>query len=139
LSAVGKLASIQMRAEYWAPSKRARNAVDLLQTQRLQIAGDVAAEFTFALPKAQRKWDAAQMNYATLFLIDSLAGALAFDAAELMDSQRQWLAEAMPPRSVMPELIDRHLRIFERVLSKTFTNGQMRLFEPLIERVKDSS
>jgi hypothetical protein len=139
LNAVRNLASIRPRAEYWAPSKRVRNAVEALQAQRLGIAGEVAAEFTFALPKGQRKWDAAQMNYATLFLIDSLAGALAFDAAELMDSQREWLTEAMPPRSVMPELIDRHLRIFERVLSKTFTNGQMRLFEPLIERVKDSS
>lgn len=77
------------------------------------------------------------MNYATLFLIDSLLCALAFDVPELMDLQNRWLKEAMPPRSVMPELIGKHLQIFEAVLLKKFSKEQNRFFAPLIERMKN--
>ena len=135
LDAVRQLASIQRRTRYWAPSKRAWSAVAALEARRLRIAGEVAAEFTAILPRAHRQWDAAQVNFSTLFLIDSLACALAFDAAELIDAQRQWLHAAMPPRSVTPPLIARHLQIFASALRKTFTKEQMRLFEPLAERM----
>jgi hypothetical protein len=77
------------------------------------------------------------VNYATLFLLDSLACALAFDVPDLMDLQHEWLKEAMPPRLVMPQLIGKHLQIFADVLDKTFTKEQIRLFAPLIERMKN--
>jgi hypothetical protein len=43
----------------------------------------------------------------------------------------------MPPRSVMPELIGKHLQIFETVLLKKFSKEQNRFFAPLIERMKN--
>jgi DNA-binding transcriptional MerR regulator/methylmalonyl-CoA mutase cobalamin-binding subunit len=137
MSAMRGLGAVRMRAEYWPPSKRVLNVIDLLQAQRLGIAGEVVAEFVGSSPKAHRNWDASHVNYATLFLIDSLACALAFDVPELMDSQNQWLKEAMPPRSVMPQLIGKHLQIFESVLLKKFTKEQNRFFAPLIERMKN--
>ncbi len=137
VTAVRNLATIRMRAEYWSPSKRVLNVIDLLQQQRLVIAGEVAAEFMASSPKTHRQWDTAHVNYATLFLVDSLVCALAFDVPDLMDSQNQWLKEAMPPRSVMPQLIGKHLQIFESVLLKKFTKEQNRFFTPLIERMKN--
>ena len=137
LTAVRNLGTIKMRAECWSPSKRVLNVVDLLQTQRLGIAGKVVAEFIATSPKVHRTWDTAHVNYATLFLLDSLACALAFDVPDLMDLQHEWLKEAMPPRLVMPQLIGKHLQIFADVLYKTFTKEQIRLFAPLIERMKN--
>lgn len=139
LNAVRNLASIRARAEYWVPSKRARNAVEVLQAQRLGIAADAAVKFIATLPKANRQWDTAQVNYATLFLIDSLACALAFDAPELIDMQRHWLADAMSPRLVTQPLIAQHLKVFARVLSEAIAKEAMRLFEPLIERMKNTN
>lgn len=137
LTAVRNLPTVQKRAKYWSPSKRVRGVIDLLQAQRLSIAGAVVAEFIATLPKIQRKWDATHVNYATSFLIDSLVCALAFDVPELMDSQQQWLKEAMSPRSVTPQLVGKHLQIFTDVLHKKFANDQMRLFAPLIERMQN--
>jgi DNA-binding transcriptional MerR regulator len=135
--AVRNLAGIQARAEHWVPSKRVLNGIDLLHVQRLGIAGEVVAGFISTLPRTHRKWDTSDVNYATLFLIDSLLCALAFDVPELMDLQNRWLKEAMPPRSVMPELIGKHLQIFEAVLLKKFSKEQNRFFAPLIERMKN--
>lgn len=137
MAAVRNLGGIQVRAEYWGTSKRVLNAIDLLQAQRLGIASEVVAEFISTLPRTHRKWDTSHVNYATLFLIDSLLCALAFDVPELMDSQNQWLKEAMPPRSVVPLLIGKHLQIFEAVLLKRLMKEQIRFFAPLIERMKN--
>ena len=137
LAAVRNLGSIQMRAECWSPSKRVSNVIDWLQAQRLGIAGAVVAEFIATSPKAHRPWDTAPVNDATLFLIDSLACALAFDVPDLMDLQHQWLKEALPPRSVMPHFIGKYLQIFEAVFRQKFTKEQSRFFVPLIERMKN--
>ena len=137
LTAVHNLSTLRLRAEYWSPSKRVLNVIDLLQQQRLGIAGEVVTEFMASSPKAHRTWDTAHVNEATLFLIDSLACALAFDVPDLMDLQHQWLKEAMPPRAVTSALIGKHLQIFDRVLNKKFSKEQLRLFTPLIERLKN--
>ena len=86
--------------------------------------------------KIQRTWNLADINFATLFLIDTLTCALAFDVAELMDVQGQWLSEALRPRFVIPQLIGPHLQIFQNVLNQTFAKEELRLFEPLLARMK---
>ena len=140
LAAVRQLAAVKMRADYWSPSRRARQAVELLQSQRLKIAGEtVVAMMNTIGAKNHRTWDATNLNFATLFLIDTLACALAFGAPDLIDEQREWLRNAMPPRSVAPQLIDQHLKIFERALHKTLTKDRARLFAPLIERMQNQT
>lgn len=136
LTALHNLASNQRRAEFWSPPKRVRHAIDSLQQQRVGIAGEVTATFIATLPKAHRQWDATRINHATLFLIDALACALAFDVPDL-DAQRHWLDDAMPPHAVTPQLIAKHSEIYANVLKKSLTKEQMRLFEPLLERMKD--
>ena len=138
LTAIRNLVALKPRSEYWSPRKRVWNAVDVLRAQRLKIAGDTVARFMATLPSnLQRKWNATDINYATLFLVDALSSALAFDAPELMDSERAWLNEAMPPRAVHSELIVKHVETFARVLGPLFPKEQNRLYQPLVERMKN--
>jgi hypothetical protein len=136
LAAVTSLANADAAANEWSPSKRVLDLVDSLQVQRLKIAGQVVAELIALTSKAHPNWDALQLNAATLFLLDSLACALAFDVPDLMDMQHKWLNAAMPPRAVSAQLIDRYLQNVEAALHKHLTQEHYRFFPPLLERLK---
>jgi DNA-binding transcriptional MerR regulator len=131
------LATLKPRADYWTPRKRAWRAANDLSARRLQVAGDTAARFMAALPpNLQHTWNANDVNFATLFLVDALSAALAFDVPELMNAERVWLDEIMPARAVSVELIDQHIETFARVLSKALPPEQNRLVQPLVTRMK---
>ncbi len=136
MQAVNNLMSAPVRADTWAPPKRALNAAERLVALRLRVAGDAVGELAALAPMPYPTWDAVQLSAATVFLIDSLACALAFDVPELMDLQRHWLAAAMPARSVPPQLIDHYLDIVNRVLQKQLTKEHAQPFVPLLERLK---
>jgi hypothetical protein len=137
---IQQLASVKIANEFWSPSRRARQTVESIQTQRLKIAGETVRLLMSSIDaKKHRTWDATNLNQATLFLIDALACALAFGAPDLIDAQRVRLTQAMPPRAVAPTLIDQHLGIFERVLNNMMTKDQARLYAPLIERMKNQT
>jgi len=78
------------------------------------------------------------LGFATLFLIDAVACALAFDLPELMDAQADWLRELLPPRAVNPALLLEHLSAFEQaaggILNKV-THAQARA---LLARMRES-
>ncbi len=136
VAAVQQLSSVRACADYWAPARRVRELANALQQRRLEIAGDTAADFMAALPAdVPRKWDLGDLDAATLFMIDTLSCALAFDVPELVDLQRQWLQKAMPPRAVSASLIVEHLRIFEGVLGRLLPGEPVRILEPLVERM----
>lgn len=137
MAAVRNLASVKARDDWWTPSKRALNLANALQAHRLKIAGDVAEEFMAGISKSPRGWNAADVNFATLFLIDALSCALAFDVPALMELEQAWLNEAMPVRAVSSLIIAKHLAISETVLRKTFSADQARLLAPLIARMKN--
>ena len=137
LAATRNLVALKPRVEDWSLSKRVWNAANALRADRLKVAGDTVARFMATLPSnSQRKWGATEVNFATLFLVDALSSALAFDALELMDVERAWLAEAMPSRAVHSELVVKHVETFARVLVRTFSKEQNRLWQPLLERLK---
>ena len=101
LSAVRQLAAVKPRADYWSPSRRTYQAVESLRLQRLKIAGETVALMMSAIPgKHHRAWESTTLNFATQFLIDTFSCALAFDAPDLIDAQREWLRQIMPLRSV---------------------------------------
>ena len=139
LSAVRNLDQGTLHTGYWSPSKRSWNAVQALQAQRLKIAGEAAMQFMSGLrPGTQRTWTAHDVNHATLFLVDALSSALAFDVPELMDLERGWLKAAMPPRNVSPQLIAQHLETFAHILDNVLAD-QARIFKPLLERMANHS
>ncbi len=132
LAAARALATVAPRSQYWAPSKRAWNAARQLQIERLRIAGETIAQSGPRIPEHWR----AELGRATLFLVDALLSALAFDAPEIMDAQRLWLEQAMPPRHVAPPLIARHLAVFRRVLGDVLSTESAGPFQPLLERME---
>jgi DNA-binding transcriptional MerR regulator len=138
-AAARNLVALKPRAEYWSPSKRVWNATDALRAQRLKLAGDTVARFLATLPaNLQRRWDIADLNHATLFLIDALSCALAFAVPELMDAERAWLKEAMPPRVLTPELMEKYIETFARALTKSFPQEQNHLYQPLVARMRET-
>ncbi|MEW5720291.1 MAG: hypothetical protein AB1817_16830, partial [Chloroflexota bacterium] len=135
---VNNLAAAESRKDYWTPSRRTWKAVEALRAGRLKIAGDTVARFMAVIPSAlRRQWDANAINFATLFLMDALACALAFDVPELIDAERAWLKEAMPPRAVSSELIEKHIDTFAHVLTKSFSQEHNRMYQPLVARMKN--
>ncbi len=130
---VSNLSVVESRQEYWTPARRVWKAVEALRAERLKIAGGTVARFMAAMP---RHWDATPLDFATLFLVDALLAALAFDAPELIDAERAWLAELAASRQVPAELIVKHLDIFARVVAKTLARDQVRVLQPLVERMK---
>ena len=138
LTAARSLPTAEPRAQVWSPSKRAWNVVQSLQAQRFRITGDATAKFMAHLPaRVLRAWSLQDLNYATLYLVDALACALAFDVPELIDMQKAWLQAAMPPREVPAQLIAKHLAIFARVLDKTLAADQARQFKSLLARLEN--
>lgn len=124
------------RASFWAPSKRAWAAVTAMRARRLQIAGEVVAELTPARgSNADRRPHSDQLSYATLYLVDALSCALAFDVPELIDWHREWLKEAMPPRAVSTQALAEHRKAIAHVLGKALTSEDARQFQPLLARM----
>lgn len=125
------------RASFWAPSKRAWAAVTALRARRLQIAGEVVAELTQArASNADRRMHPEQLSFATLYLVDALSCALAFDVPELMDWHREWLKEAMPPRAVSAQALAEHRKAMAHVLGKALVSEDARQFQPLLSRME---
>lgn len=137
ITAASRLLDLKPRTEFWAPPKRALRAADALRAQRLKIASDTAERFFATLaPSHTRAWNAHNINFATLFLVDAVACALAFDVPELIDTERAWLDEMMLRRAVPKELLTKHLDTFARVLAESFSKEQNRLYQPLVVRMK---
>ena len=138
-AATRALANLTPPTVFWSPSKRAWTAVMTLQTQRTKIASDVVAALTPARESdAERSARSQQISYATLYLVDALACALAFDAPELMDLDRDWLKEAMPTRAVSAQALTQHRDAVARILGRTLSNDDARPFKTLLARMEEN-
>lgn len=138
MAAVRNLASVKTCENCWMPGKRAWNLANTLQVHRLKISAEVSETFMASgSAKPPREWNASNINYATLFLVDAISCALAFDVPELMDLEHEWLREAMPPRAISPQIIAKHFQISESIMHKSFSADQLRLLNPLLERMKN--
>ncbi|MCX7840600.1 MAG: MerR family transcriptional regulator [Anaerolineae bacterium] len=134
--AANQLLGFKPRTEFWTPSKRALRAANALRAHRLKIAGDTAVQFLATLTAHRTRTQVPNLNFATLFLVDAITCALAFDVPELLDAERMWLDEMILRRAVPPELVTKHLDTFTRVLGRLFSAEQNRLYQPLVARMK---
>lgn len=140
LTASRSLLSAKPPARLYSPSRRTWNAVSALQAQRFRAAAETIAEFTAGLtPGARRRWPPERFDEPTLYLIDTLVCALAFEVPELVDLQRNWLKNALPPREVATVLVVRHLKVFGRTLAKILGRDSAALYYPLLERLEDQA
>lgn len=135
--AANQLLGFKPRTKFWTPSKRALRAANALRTHRLKIAGDTAVQFLATLATSRaRTYPAPNLNFATLFLVDTITCALAFDVPELMEAERVWLDEMILHRAVPPELLTKHLNVFTNVLECSLSPEYNRLYQPLVARFK---
>ncbi len=140
LAVVRGLVTCEPAKALWTPPKRVWQATHALRAQRFKIASEVVAQLLAGAPMSTRRgWQAADLNYATLYLLDALSCALVFAVPELMDVQKAWLEEAMLPRQVSPQLIRKHIEMVGRELQKNLTPEEGELAYPLLERLADYS
>ncbi len=121
----------------WSPSKRAWNAVTALRAQRLKIAGAIVAELLPPhAPSARLGAVAERLNFGTLYLLDTLACALAFDVPELMELHKEWLQDAMPTLGIAPEAVKAQRKAAARVLTRAL-GEESQPFNPLLSRLDE--
>jgi DNA-binding transcriptional MerR regulator len=140
LTAVNALGAVDQPKQVRSPSPRGWSALHALQVHRLQVTGETVARFLERMPsQAPRTWGEGDLSFATLFLIDALACAYAFDAPELMDVQRTWLNTILLSRDVAPPLIRMHREIFARVLTRAIGKEDAEQFKRLLARMEERS
>jgi DNA-binding transcriptional MerR regulator len=138
LQVIPQLASITPRKNLWAPSKRAFKAALSLQAQSLQIAGKTLDHFWERQGQQARKLPMRDLNFETLYLIQSVACALAFDAPDLLDWQTQWLQEVLKARSVSWALLPPFAEAFAKTLQSTLATDVVQTIKPLIAHWQES-
>jgi hypothetical protein len=71
------------------------------------------------------------------FPLHSSPSALAFDVPELVDAQREWLSQAMPPRGVPASLLAQYLKIFQQALGSSLAKDQAGSFQSLLSPLQN--
>lgn len=118
----------------WAPHKKSLKAAMRLREFRFKIASETVNQLGDDPPV----WGPSSETLAhpTLLLIDALACAIAFEVPELMDAQREWLRQALLPRSIQPQMLNKHLQVFKRTVKKNLGEDIVQDMDDLIERLQ---
>jgi hypothetical protein len=129
------LTANQLARKPWAPSKKSLKAAMMLREFRLKIASETVTQ----LAESARSWGCGTeaLSRPTLYLIDTLACAIAFDAPELMDTQNEWLGQAMLPRRIQPQMISKHLQVFKRTVEKNLGKDKVPVIDELLDRLQN--
>lgn len=135
-AAARALATLKPHREFFTPRRRHWDAAIALQEQRLTIAATVTQQMMNA---RRARWHAADLHLAGAYLTDLLACALAFDAPELMDAERQWLAQILPPRGVPAQAVADYLQLFARALDKILRAELAASCKPWLSRLENRS
>lgn len=137
--AVKNLDTIAHPSDYWTPSRAALQAAQALQQERLDVAAKTIHRFA-ELPE-QPRWGRQMhvLSIPTLFLVDALSSALAFDLPELMDRQGAWLRGLLVARGIELETLDRYLGVFEKISARTLSRTVSASVKELMHRFESSS
>ncbi|MCA1554228.1 MAG: MerR family transcriptional regulator [Chloroflexi bacterium] len=131
------LATHRAHNSVWTPPKRLLHAATALDAERLAVASQTVAHMRHGSRKASTP-SAATLIRVTLFLLDGLASALAFDVPELMTSEGQWLNAAMPPRVVRPAMLRMHVDATRQAIERTLDPSEAKLAVALLGRLRDA-
>lgn len=138
--AVRLLSISEPKANTWTASKRALRDAMALQQARLKLGWQTVEQ----LPTRTRSGKPDLMTIQpltepTLFFIDALSSALAFDVPELMDEQVVWLRQALPPRNVGMELLKEYIKTFRRAARQNLEADTANHVEELLDRLQFDS
>ncbi|MBI5878320.1 MAG: MerR family transcriptional regulator [Chloroflexi bacterium] len=126
------------QAHAFKTSRRALAAAHAVRNLRMELAAHTASALSVQHTRPGSEF-AGIITFATLFLTDALACALAFDLPELMDAQAHWLRQALTPRAVTTAMIIEHLSAFERAAYAVLGRNVAAQVRALVARMKDSA
>ncbi|MGE5139543.1 MAG: MerR family transcriptional regulator [Rudaea sp.] len=132
LEAVRALATGGTRETGWRPSSRSLNAALALQDERLRLADATLEQMQHGPAGAAVRRSLVE---PTLFLVDAVSSALAFQVPELLDVQGAWIRDLLVWHGVDPQMIQGHLKSFVRAARRVLPVEQRRSLDPLIGRL----
>lgn len=129
------LTSNHLPRKTWTPHIKSLKAAMMLREFRFKIASETVNQ----LGNYPRVWGLSPetMAHPTLFLSDALACAIAYEVPELMDAQNEWLRQAMPPRGIQPQMLNKYLQVFERIVKKNLGKDIVADADDLLERLQN--
>ncbi len=120
----------------WMPAKKYLRAALNLQSERLKVGGETLEHFMSAQTNKSPRWlDTQRLTMPTLFLIDALSSALAFETPDLVDTQRVWLTQVMPPHGVSAQWIHHYFDSFMRAAKRYLERDTAVQVTDLMERL----
>lgn len=120
----------------WMPAKKYLRAALNLQSARLKLGWETIEHLASERTNKSQRWlDAQGLTMPTLFLIDALSSALAFQVPDLVDAQRFWLTQVMPPHGVSAQLINLYLDSFTRAAKHSLEQDTAQQVAGLIEHL----
>ncbi|MCA1554210.1 MAG: cobalamin B12-binding domain-containing protein, partial [Chloroflexi bacterium] len=131
------LSSHVARTAFWAPPKRLLRAAMALDAQRLAVASHTVAQLRNG-SRRPRILSTTTLSRATMFLLDVLTSALAFDAPDLMESEGQWLNAAMTPRVVPTAVLQMHVDATRQAIERTLEAGEAKLAAQMLARLREA-
>lgn len=137
LTAAQALMTTKLIVKPWTPAPKKLRVARVLQAQRLKLAGDTVAQLHQTFRRMAQRPDPQTWQQATLFLLDTLACALAFDAPELIDAEGAWLNQTLPLHAVPPTLVAQHLDAFTRVTNAILASADARALKAFLSRLRD--
>ncbi|MGB8647192.1 MAG: MerR family transcriptional regulator [Anaerolineae bacterium] len=134
VEAVRALATSDTRVSQWKPEPHVLQAALTLQDQRLRLT-DATLSGLAVLERAGEFVPRHSLVDPTLFLVDAVASALAFETPGLMDLQGAWIRNLMTAHGVDPRMLQHHLQSFVGGCRQVLEREQVRLINPLVERL----
>lgn len=141
--AIRTLTTATPKANLWKPDKKALHAALTLQRERLRLSSQQLEQF-FSGTRSRRQSartagqvTAGQMLVTpTLFVMDTLIGALAFQVTELVDMQAHWLTQFLPSYGIPLVQLEQYWASFVHVLRRHLDKDTVRQVGPLLERFR---
>ncbi len=134
VEAVRTLATSDARRTRWSAPVNLLNTALTLQDRRLRLA-DATLTGLGEPSRSGIPTPRYAMVDPTLFLIDALSSALAFDVSELMDLQGAWIRDLLTAHGINPQVLSQHLDSFARACRDLLNQEQARLVAPLVDRL----
>jgi hypothetical protein len=134
--AARNLDQVQVPKRFWSPDPRALQTARDLQMGRLNLAGQITAQvLPFVPDRRERSFDAPEIGYATLVLLDLLACAIVFDTPELVDLHTQWLRTMLAARQIDAQALTSYWQVARKALKRMLPADESKQAGALLSRL----
>jgi methanogenic corrinoid protein MtbC1 len=135
---VRALTTTEPKPNQWTQTNKALRVAMLLQQQRLKLGWQTVENSDFRVHGGQAEYITLQaLTQPTLFFVDALISAIAFDVPELVDEQVRWLNKALPPRGVERQPLKEYIETFRRVAHQNLETDTTPQVSMLLDRFQE--